>query len=69
MKCRCRAEIPQDRLDLGYKTCINCSTKDRYAYVPITNHKTGNNIQLVSTETAEASYKASSRKGNGTSLR
>ena len=39
MKCKCSAEIPQGRLNLGYKTCINCSTTARYACVPITNHK------------------------------
>lgn len=69
MKCRCTKEIPQGRLDLGYKTCVNCSTTARYACAPITNHKTGNTIQIVSQETADAIYKASRREGYGTCLR
>jgi len=69
MICKCNAAIPQGRLDLGYKTCISCSTTARYNCVPITNHKTGNTIQIVSKELAEAIYKASRRKGYGTCLR
>lgn len=69
MKCKCNAEIPQGRLDLGYTTCIGCSRTQRYACAPITNHKTGNTIQIVSQETADALYKAGRRKGYGTCLR
>ena len=69
MKCKCAVEIPQGRLDLGYKTCIKCARTERYACVPITNHKTGNTIQIVSQELADAMYKAGRRKGYGTCLR
>ena len=69
MKCRCKVDIPQGRLDLGYKTCIKCARTERYACVPITNHKTGNTIQIVTQAQAEVIIKAGRRKGYGTCLR
>ena len=72
MDCRiCGEEIHPKRLEIlpGTKTCVSCSTTARYACIPITSHKTGNTIQLVSQETADAVYKASRRKGYGTCLR
>ena len=69
MKCKCNNEIPQGRVNLGYKVCINCSTVERYACAPITYHKTGNTIQIVSQSQAAALAKAGRRKGYGTCLR
>jgi hypothetical protein len=69
MICSCGSDIPQGRVDLGYRTCLRCSTTQRYACIPITNHKTGNTIQLVDQQTASAVAKASRRKGYGTCLR
>ena len=69
MKCKCNNIIPQGRLALGYKTCIKCSSTQRYACVPITNHKTGNTIQIVSQSQADILLKAGRRKGYGTCLR
>ena len=65
MKCKCGTFIPQGRLDLGYKSCIGCSSTERYHCIPITNHKTGNTIQIVSKEVAENINRLSSRKGYG----
>jgi len=48
MKCKCNNIIPEGRLALGYKVCVNCSTVERYACAPIINHKTGNTIQVMS---------------------
>ena len=67
--CKCGAPIHPVRQKYGYKTCVNCSGVQRVASAPITNHKTGNTIQIVSQELSAAIYKASRRKGYGTSLR
>ena len=35
------------RSDLGYKTCVDCSTERKWGVVPITYHKTGNTVEIV----------------------
>ena len=67
--CKCGATIHPVRQKYGYKTCVKCSNTERVASAPITNHKTGNTIQIVSQELSAAIYKASRRKGYGTCLR
>ena len=67
--CKCGASIHPVRQKYGYKTCVKCSNTERVASAPITNHKTGNTIQIVSQELSAAIYKASRRKGYGTCLR
>ena len=69
MKCKCGNNIPQGRVDLGYKTCVNCSSVKRYGCVPVTNHKTGNSIQIIAESDAAVINKAFRRKGYGTCLR
>ena len=48
MYCKCGDEVHPIRINYGYKTCTPCSTVEDYSYVPITYHKTGNTIQIVS---------------------
>ena len=67
--CRCGEVVHPIRVKYNYKTCVTCSSVARVASAPITNHKTGNTIQIVSQEVADALYKAGSRKGYGTCLR
>ena len=67
--CRCGTPIHPVRLKYKYKTCVSCSGVARVASAPLTNHKTGNTIQIVSQEVADALYKAGSRKGYGTCLK
>ena len=67
--CKCGASIHPVRQKYGYKTCVSCSSTERVASAPITNHKTGNTIQIVSQAQSAAIYKASRRKGYGTCLR
>ena len=62
---KCGTTVPAGRVALGYKTCINCSTAKPYSCIAITNHKTGNNIQIVDQATAAAFRKATQRKGYG----
>jgi len=67
--CKCGEPVHPVRQKYGYKTCVKCSNTERVASAPITNHKTGNTIQIVSQELSAAIYKASRRKGYGTCLR
>ena len=67
--CRCGEPVHPVRQKYGYKTCVSCSNTECVASAPITNHKTGNTIQIVSQELSAAIYKASRRKGYGTCLR
>jgi len=70
MKCvKCSVAVPDGRIKLGYKVCVNCSTVERVACAPLTHHKTGNTIQIVDQATAAALYKAGRRKGYGTCLK
>ena len=70
MKCiKCNNIIPQGRLDLGYTTCVNCSTVEKYGCAPLINHKTGNTIQIMSQSDAIHIAKLTRRKGYGTMLR
>lgn len=69
MKCKCNNTIPKGRLDLGYTTCVNCSTVERYGCAPLTNHKTGNSIQIMSMSDSVKISRLTRRSGYGTMLR
>ncbi len=64
-KCKCGIMIPEGRINLGYITCVNCSTTEQYGCVAISNHKTGNTIQVVSKQVADNINRLASRKGYG----
>ena len=49
----------------GYKHCVNCSSVQRVGGVPITNHKTGNSIQVMDMDTAKRINRLSQRSGYG----
>ena len=68
MNCKCDNIIPQGRVALGYKSCVDCSTTERYGCVPITYHKTGNSIQIMSRSDAAKIAKMTQRRGYGTML-
>ena len=65
MICKCRKTIPSGRLELGFKTCVNCSTTAPYGCVGISNHKTGNTIQILPKDVADNINRLSARKGYG----
>ena len=67
INCKCGLEIHPRRFELGYKTCINCSSEEKKAVIQISNHKTGNEIQIVDRQTAEEFNFISSRKSFGIS--
>ena len=68
MKCKCNNQIPEGRLRLGFKVCVNCSSVEAYGCAPVINHKTGNSIQIMSSEDARKIAKLTRRKGYGTML-
>ena len=67
--CKCGEPVHPVRQKYVYKTCVSCSNVQSVASAPITNHKTGNTIQIVSQELSAAIHKAGRRKGYGTCLR
>ncbi len=68
LQCKCGDIIPQGRVDLGYKVCVNCSTTEQYGCAPLINHKTGNSIQIMSSRDAEKIARLTRRRGYGTML-
>jgi hypothetical protein len=55
------------RSALGYKECVGCSTEVKWSGVPVINHKTGNEVQIIKDPDAAAEFIAkSSRVGFGT---
>ena len=70
MKCKCKKNIiPEGRLRLGFRVCVECSTVEAYGCAPVINHKTGNTIQIMSSEDAAKVAKLFRRRGYGTMLR
>jgi len=69
MKCKCKNIIPNGRVILGYKVCVNCSETERYGCAPLINHKTGNSIQIMSSSDAAIIAKLTRRRGYGTMLK
>jgi hypothetical protein len=64
---KCKTTFPTERYDIGYRTCIECSEEPKWSAVPVINHKTGNEIQIVKDpeDAAEFLHK-SARVGFGT---
>ena len=69
MKCKCKNIIPEGRLRLGFRVCVECSTVEAYGCAPVINHKTGYTIQKMSQEDAKRIAKLTRRRGYGTMLR
>ena len=69
MICKCKNIIPIQRVKLGYTTCVQCSTVEQYGCVPITYHKTGNSIQIISSKDSARIAKLTQRRGYGTMLK
>lgn len=63
---KCGGDMPELRLSkYGYKHCVKCSTVDKVGGVPITNHKTGNTIQVLPKEIANNINRLAQRQGYG----
>jgi hypothetical protein len=68
LQCKCKKIIPQGRVNLGFKVCVDCSTTEQYGCAPLINHKTGNSIQIMSSSDAARISKMTQRRGYGTML-
>ena len=68
MQCKCDKIIPIQRVNLGFATCVDCSTTEAYGCAPLINHKTGNSIQIMSSSDARKIAKMTQRRGYGTML-
>ena len=69
MKCKCNNIIPIQRVNLGFKVCVDCSQTEQYGCAPLINHKTGNSIQIMSSSDAAKIAKMTQRRGYGTMLK
>ena len=47
MYCKCGHKIPEPRVKMGYKTCVMCSTEDKWGCAQVVYHKTGNTIEVI----------------------
>jgi hypothetical protein len=67
MVCKhCETVIPQKRVDMGYRECVNCSTTPRWSANPVIFHKTGNTTEIIKDPEVAADLAfASARKGFG----
>lgn len=66
---KCNNSIPEQRVKLGYKQCTQCSDAEKYGFINIINHKTGNTIQVLPREHAAEINKKGDRKRFGTVLK
>ena len=54
--------MPEKRWDLGYRVCTSCSTESRWSGVPVINHKTGNEVQIIKDPEVAAEFLAKSAR-------
>jgi hypothetical protein len=64
-KCKCGSEIPEKRVEMGYKTCVECSTEEKYGFIDVVYHKTGNTIEILPAEDAKKMRELTKRRGFG----
>jgi len=65
---KCGGPMPLLRETLyGYTKCIKCSDVKPYGCARVTNHKTGNEIQILPYDVAEKHNRIASRQGYGVS--
>lgn len=59
MNCKeCGQFVNPKRIELGYYTCVSCSTEERWSGVPVIFHKTGHEIQIVKDPESAAEFMA-----------
>jgi hypothetical protein len=45
--CKCGETIPEKRAELGYTTCVECSTTKKFSGHLVVHHKTGNEYEVI----------------------
>ena len=51
---KCNAKMPDERVHLGYRECVDCSSVEPYSAHVVYPHKTGAFVQPVSSETKKS---------------
>ena len=51
---KCNTKIPDERVHLGYRECVECSSVEPYSAHVVYPHKTGAFVQPVSSETKKS---------------
>ena len=67
MNCqKCGNNIPKKRVEMGYSTCVDCSTESKWSGHLVVFHKTGNTYDIIKDpETAAIMASMSNRNGFG----
>ena len=66
MNCvKCNNSISEDRYDLGYTECLDCSSTEKYASHTVYPHKTGGYIQPMSAKQADNMKRLDRRASGG----
>ena len=67
-KCSlCEKDLPNERIHLGYKECLDCSEVDKYSSHTVYPHKTGGYIQPMSVEQSNNLKRLDRRSSGGSS--
>lgn len=65
-KCSlCEKDLPNERIHLGYKECLDCSEVDKYSSHTVYPHKTGGYIQPMSVEQSDNLKRLDRRSSGG----
>ena len=62
MICKCGKTVHPVRIELGYNTCVSCSSTKKVSYIPIIANKQVLEVQIVSQELSAAVHKSWRRK-------
>ncbi len=62
MYCKCGKQVHPVRIELGYKSCVNCSSTKKVSYVPIIANKQVLEVQVVSQELSALVHRSWRRK-------
>lgn len=64
--CKCGSEVPQVRIEMGYMSCVNCSSTPKYGATMELSHKAlGNAVIIKDPKDAARINKKMRRKGYG----
>jgi uncharacterized protein (UPF0212 family) len=62
MYCKCGKQVHPVRIELGYKSCVSCSSTQKVSYVPIIANKQVLEVQVVSQELSALVHRSWRRK-------
>ena len=62
MYCKCGKKVHPVRIELGYKSCVSCSSTQKVSYVPIIANKQVLEVQVVSQELSALVHRSWRRK-------